>query len=604
MGLLCDLCESDHPEIVGSIGGYQYGKQSYQSRPYDSQQFGRQQYRPSPSQGQYPAQKFRSTQGALKVESKIPGTTVPTIATTESAIIGQLTIFRGSHEAISDKQLGVLTYYELQQHAILTKFKFHDPRPQNSARSGNLPSQIIPNPKGDASVVSLRSGRELPETAPQQKPKPVDICPVAIPKRTLSARKAETGKDLLKMFWKVEINIPLLDVIKQIPKYANFLKELCVHKRKKMKGGVELGGILLPDYITLPKKCQDPRIFPIPCTIGECTFINAMLDLGASVNVMPTSIYKSLNFGDLEPTGMTIQLANRSIVQPLGVLEDVLVQVNELIFPIDFYVLDMEDETSEKGSTLILGRPFLMTARTKIDVHVETLLMEYNDNLMQFNIFEAMRHPTKNPSLFGINVIDELVVEYMELEVDSAEFSNFAEDIDSNYDELLEVQDLSDSKDDIADLANLDLNSKLIYLIDQVCKYNEEPKCLECARVQVAETKRRLQAQVATILTTVYDSVNQGRDPTWAGSNSDNKMDVKSDLSIQLSAESNSNSINWKSRKQLKAKTDSANQVPNPDRVGQLKPRPANEASPLHSPLIELKPLLGHLKYTYLGNDH
>ncbi|RDX99599.1 hypothetical protein CR513_17331, partial [Mucuna pruriens] len=82
---------------------------------------------------------------------------------------------------------------------------------------------------------------------------------------------------------------------------------------------------------------------------------NVMLDLGASINVMPSSIYKSLNFGDLEHTVMIIQLANRSVVQPLGILEDVLVQVNELIFPIDFYVLDMEDETCGKGSSLILG---------------------------------------------------------------------------------------------------------------------------------------------------------------------------------------------------------------------------------------------------------
>ncbi|RDY01454.1 hypothetical protein CR513_15207, partial [Mucuna pruriens] len=86
-------------------------------------------------------------------------------------------------------------------------------------------------------------------------------------------------------------------------------------------------------------------IFSVPCTISECTFVDAMLNLGGSINAMPTSIYKSLNFSDLEPTGMTIQLANRSIVQPLGVLEDVLVQVNELIFPTDFYVLDIEDET-------------------------------------------------------------------------------------------------------------------------------------------------------------------------------------------------------------------------------------------------------------------
>ncbi|RDX96702.1 hypothetical protein CR513_20611, partial [Mucuna pruriens] len=113
-----------------------------------------------------------------------------------------------------------------------------------------------------------------------------------------------------------------------------------------------------------------------------------MLDLGASINVMPTSIYKALNFGDLEPTRMTIQLANRSIVQPLGILEDILVQVNELIFPADFYVLDMEDEKFGKESTLILGRPFLMIARTKIDVHVGTLSMEFRDTLEQAQPYE------------------------------------------------------------------------------------------------------------------------------------------------------------------------------------------------------------------------
>ncbi|RDY05469.1 hypothetical protein CR513_10705, partial [Mucuna pruriens] len=115
-----------------------------------------------------------------------------------------------------------------------------------------------------------------------------------------------------------------------------------------MKGSMEMGGIVTvltrnEDFTTgaqtLPKKCRDPRIFSILCTIGDCTFADAMLDLGASINVMPTSIYKSLKFVLFNPWAF----------------EDVLVQVNELIFPMDFYVLDMEDETSGKGSTLILG---------------------------------------------------------------------------------------------------------------------------------------------------------------------------------------------------------------------------------------------------------
>ncbi|RDX89660.1 hypothetical protein CR513_28589, partial [Mucuna pruriens] len=169
---------------------------------------------------------------------------------------------------------------------------------------------------------------------------------------------------------------------------------------------------------------------------------------------MPTSIYKSLNFGDLEPTRMTIQLANISVVQPLGILEDVLVQVNELIFPADFYVLDMEDETSGKGSTLILGRPFLMTSRTKIDVHAGTLSMEFGDTLVQFNIFEAMKHPTEDHSLFGIDLIDELVEYFFQLDHSSEEISNLAEDTEligclgspkeeADYDEVWEAKIMS-----------------------------------------------------------------------------------------------------------------------------------------------------------------
>ncbi|RDX81010.1 hypothetical protein CR513_38366, partial [Mucuna pruriens] len=348
-------------------------------------------------------------------DSAISSTTFPTAtATVESAHPRQLPISGRTDEAACSKQLV-------------------------SAGSSNLPSQTIPNPRGNASVVTLRSGKELPQPTLQQLPRsaeadsepnvdlqsrPETTVPLPFPSRTTSARKPESDEELLKMFRKVEINIPLLDAIKQVPKYAKFLKELCVHKRRKMKGSKEIGGVvsaltrneeITTGAPTLPKKCRDPGIFSVPCTIGECTFADAMLDLGASINVMPTSIYRSLNFGDLEPTGMTIQLANRSSVQPLGVLEDVLVQVNELIFPADFYVLDMEDEISGKESTLILGRPFLMTARTKIDVHVGMLSMEFGDTLVQFNIFEAMKHPTEDHSLFGIDLLDEIVEEYLQL---------------------------------------------------------------------------------------------------------------------------------------------------------------------------------------------
>ncbi|RDX70285.1 hypothetical protein CR513_50486, partial [Mucuna pruriens] len=339
-----------------------------------------------------------------------------------------------------------------------------------SARSSNLPSQTIPNPRGNASAVTLRSRKESSQPTLQQlsRSTETDSDPdansqsrqdktvlVSFPTRTISARKLELDEEFLKLFRKVEINIQLLDAIKQIPKYAKFLKELCMHKRKKMKGSTKIGGVVsaltrnenfTKGAQTLPKKCRDPGIFSIPCTIGECTFANAMLDLGASINVIPASIYKALNFGDLEPTGMTIQLANRSIVQPLGILEDVLVQVNELIFPANFYVLDMKDETSRKESTLILGRPFLMTTRTKIDVHARTLSMEFSDTLVQFNIFEAMKHPTEDHSLFDIDMIEELVEEYFQLD----NYRSITEEAD--YEEVHNLPNSEDNNDDIADL--------------------------------------------------------------------------------------------------------------------------------------------------------
>ncbi|RDX84371.1 hypothetical protein CR513_34590, partial [Mucuna pruriens] len=284
---------------------------------------------------------------------------------------------------------------------------------------------------------------------------------------------------------------------------------------------------------TLPKKCRDPGIFSVPCTIGECTFADAMLDLGASINVMPASIYRSLNFGDLEPTGMTIQLANRSIVQPLGVLEDVLVQVNELIFPADFYVLDMEDETSGKESTLILGRPFLMTARTKIDVHAGMLSMEFGDTLVQFNIFEAMKHPTEDHSLFDIDLLGEIVEEYLQLNSSSEDIEKFAGSTDEiNYlrsvdegTDYEEIHDLPNSKDNHSDIADLDFEVELSELLDQVCK-QEHLECTNDAEVKVAEAEESPIAQLATIFTAEIKSAREGR--------------VKEEIKVNSAEESNS----------------------------------------------------------------
>jgi len=158
----------------------------------------------------------------------------------------------------------------------------------------------------------------------------------------------EVDKEILETFRKVKVNIPLLDAIKQIPKYVKFLKELRTHKRKmKSHERISIGrnvstfiGKFVPH---IPKKCKDPGTFCVPCVIGNNKFENVMLDLGASINVKLLSIYKSLSLGPMQPTSMVIQLANRSVSHPTGLIEDVLVRVGEPIFPVDFYALDMEE---------------------------------------------------------------------------------------------------------------------------------------------------------------------------------------------------------------------------------------------------------------------
>ncbi|CAN6723519.1 unnamed protein product [Malus baccata var. baccata] len=216
--------------------------------------------------------------------------------------------------------------------------------------------------------------------------------------------------DNLETFRKVQVNIPLLDAIKQVPRYAKFLKELCTNRRRistkeVVKVGENVSAIL---QRKLPPKCKDPGSFTIPCVIGNSRFESAMLDLGASTNVMPYSIYASMNLGALKNDGVIIQLADRSNAYPKGVLEDVLVQVNHLIFPADFYVLEMDESDHAPSLPILLGRPFMKTARTKIDVYNGTLTMEFDGEVINFNLSDSMKYPSENHSCFAIDVIDSL----------------------------------------------------------------------------------------------------------------------------------------------------------------------------------------------------
>jgi hypothetical protein len=126
-------------------------------------------------------------------------------------------------------------------------------------------------------------------------------------------------------------------------------------------------------------KQNDPSVFIIPCIIGNASFIRALCDLGASISVMPKHVYDSFSLEPLIKSSIVIQLADRSFVYPFGVIEDVLVKIDSLVISCDFYILDMERDSSNTNTYILFGKPFLKTTNTKIDYGKDTLFMKVRD---------------------------------------------------------------------------------------------------------------------------------------------------------------------------------------------------------------------------------
>ncbi|GJR14111.1 reverse transcriptase domain-containing protein [Tanacetum coccineum] len=282
---------------------------------------------------------------------------------------------------------------------------------QSGRPSGSLPSNTQPNPKGSSSkpyqppqarnehvnAVFTRSGKsydppdnpndqqndsETPinfdsddeddEPTPQPKPKtpkPVKETPIPKPYKPKipypqclrkEKMEAQYGK-FLDMIRAVRINVPLVDVLAGMPNYGKFLKEL-VNNKHKIE---QISAAFLSDESSailqnkVPPKLGDPRSFLIPCNFNKAFSCNALADLGASINLMPYSLYAKLSLETLKPTKMSVRLADRSFQYPVRIAKNMLVEVGKFTFPVDFVILKIEEDSK---APLILGRPFLHTA--------------------------------------------------------------------------------------------------------------------------------------------------------------------------------------------------------------------------------------------------
>ncbi|KAK5839158.1 hypothetical protein PVK06_007924 [Gossypium arboreum] len=262
---------------------------------------------------------------------------------------------------------------------------------------GSLPSNTEPNPREQLNTIIIQDDKGVIEPEPESrqetvvskgkgevdqnknKPVPVEYKPRApYPNATRKDFSDEQFGKFLKLLKKLHINLPFIEALSQMPNVMKFLKELLANKWKlDEESHVELNAVC-SDILQnkLPNKLKDPRSFTIPCLIGSLDVNYTLVDLGASLNVMPYKMFKQLGLGKPKQTRMSIQLADKTIRFPRGIIEDVLVKIDKFIFPIDFIVLDIEEYSN---TPLILGKPFLATAITIIDAGIGELTLWVGD---------------------------------------------------------------------------------------------------------------------------------------------------------------------------------------------------------------------------------
>nr|GFA29260.1 reverse transcriptase domain-containing protein [Tanacetum cinerariifolium] len=317
-----------------------------------------------------------------------------------------------------------------------------------ASSSSSLPSNTIRNPRNEAKAITTRSGisydgpsipppmmekepeatkdTELPSTENIQPPsvqvsekdkEPIDK-PFVVPKTKtnfpypsrLAKEKLREKDDILaakftEIFRDLHFELSFADALVHMPKFEPMFKKLINNKDKL----IELTKTPLNENCfavvikKLPKKLGDPGRFLIPCDFLEFDNYLALADLGASINLMPLSIWKKLRLPTLNDTKMVLELADRTISKPTGVAENVFVKVRKFYFPADFVVLDF---IADPQVPLILGRPFLSTAHAIIDVHEREIILRQDEQSLTLKYGDTPSILYKFQSLNKVDFID------------------------------------------------------------------------------------------------------------------------------------------------------------------------------------------------------
>jgi hypothetical protein len=217
----------------------------------------------------------------------------------------------------------------------------------------------------------------------------------------------------------------------------------------------------------MPLKYKDPGCPTISCIMGDHDIEKALLDLGASVDLMPYSVYLQLGLGELKPTMVVLQLADRFVKTPKGVLEDVLVQIDKFYYPVDFLILETESIVHANSKIpIILGRPFLVTANALINCRNDLMKLSFGHMTLEVNIFNIGKQIFEDEGCEVMNWIDAIVQEQFTKTYHS----------DSFYSYLLNFSDNDSSiGSDIANVCSL-LDSQVMELNFWKQRFEELPK--------------------------------------------------------------------------------------------------------------------------------
>ncbi|KAK8535928.1 hypothetical protein V6N12_012592 [Hibiscus sabdariffa] len=218
--------------------------------------------------------------------------------------------------------------------------------------------------------------------------------PPPFPQRLKKQKQDYQFKKFFDILKQVHINLPLVEALQQMPNYAKFLKDMVTRKKRieEFETVAATETCLALMHNKVPVKKTDLGSFTIECFIGHNYPTKALCDPGASINLMPKSVFQKLGIGEAKPTTVMLQLADHSYVQLEGKIEDILVKVDKFIFPADFLILDCE---ADENAPIILGRPFLATGRVLMDFGEDELVLRVDDQQVKINIIRIENRVAK-----------------------------------------------------------------------------------------------------------------------------------------------------------------------------------------------------------------